>query len=475
MTPTMFPIDLDEPVLFEDWLAMSDGTNTYKADLESLMSTDYWPATAALIEDWFFDWQIGWNDAAKFWKYLKRNIQSENVQYEEMLRIQPGYLKVDWFVQNYNERKLDSTIDSNSAIKHGDDTKTTDTTTNATSTSHTEGTDGNVRTGGETVAHTGTDTKAKTGTDTLAHTGTDTKKLTGSDTDIHTGGYTETDTEGTHTEDVTSVDGLHTQEYSPHVSKKTENGGHTSDWNGSQGLSAVNPMSKKYSSFITEAVLEDGKTPETQEGYFASRSAADMPDKMDWSTASTQQQSRGKAYHVDKTNVTESYEYGSDGQGDITTNQGSEASPDTKQTTRKGLSSDPDTKQVTYNEDTKTGNKSEDSSTEYNTKDTTGYGSTETDTADKTDKTTYDSITDAGTSASTTTGSQGSTGKNVQTDTHGDITNTGASVFADKEISTGRSADTAALLQNAKNFIARSNAWLWFREQLVPCFESEMI
>lgn len=466
-----FPIDLNEPITFEDWLDKTDGTNTYKANLDSLLTSE--AGLTDVITEWFFDWYIGWNDSAKFWRYLKRTINTTLPQYQEMLRIQPGYAKYDWMVQKYEERKLDSTIDSNGTVKHADDTKTKDTTGTVNGTSKIDGTTGNIRTGGTTETHTGTDDLARSGTDVNSHTGSDTNNVTSASTKVMSGGHTETDTEGTHTEDTTSVDGLHTQEYSPHVSKKTQNGGHSSSFGGTKELTAGNPMSKKYSTFISAPTLTTSEGL-SEENYLDAVSG-DMPVNFDWHTASTQGQNVSKNINVDVGNTTESYEYGSDGKGDVTTNQGTTDSPDTKATTRKGLSTDPDKKEFIYNAETETRNGNEDSTAQYNSKESKEYGSAEKTTHDTTDALTYDSVTDNGINSQTGNTTQESTGKEVETDTHGDVTNTGSSVFADKEITTGRDADMATLLNNAKNFIANSNAWLWFREQLIPCFESEMI
>lgn len=485
MMLVMYDIDLDTPITYEDWLTTSVDNTTYKDKIDSLLSSD--TGLADTIADWFFDWNIGWNDEAKFWRYFSRNISTNINQYREMLRIQPGYAKYDWMVQDYKERQLETVIDSNNLTSRANDEQiTTDTKVNSSALTST-GTNSNVQTGGETTTHTGTDTGEKSGTDKTAHTGTETNELTGDNSSVRTGGYTETDVEGEHTEDINRVEGLTTQEYSPHVSKKTQNGGHTGEWAGDMHVEAVNPMSKSYD--YQQTVEERDSTISDagdQNNYFKSRAYQGMPSTsestdthdayLDWKTLSGQAQNASRHYSADRSNVTESYVYGSDSKGDITTKQGSSESPETQTKTRKGSTTSPDTKEVIYNADTTTGNKSETDTKTLNTADTTDYGTTDKTTYDTTDKKTYDSVTNEGTNSVITNGNGNATDNKNVTQSYGNVTQTGSSSFNDKEITTGRTgADMGQLLQSAKDFIANSNAWFWLREQLIPCFESEMI
>lgn len=481
----MYKLDLDTPTTYEEWLSTDVGNNTtYKNKIEALLSDD--PGLSDTITEYFFDWDIGWNNAELFWRYFARNISANIGQFREMLRIQPGVAKYDWMVQDYQERQLETVIDNTNTTSRANDEQITTASKSGTAAQSASGNSSTIQTGGETNTHTGTDTGEKSGTDSTAHTGTETNELTGESSEIHTGGYKETDIEGEHTEDINKVEGLTTQEYSPHVSKKTQNGGHSGEWAGDMHVEATNPMSKSYDYQQTveprdETIADAG----SQNNYFKSRAYQGMPSTdadghhdayLNWKTVSAQAQNASRHYSADRSNVTETYEYNSKEQGDITTNQGSADNPETQAKTRKGSKTDPDTKEVVYNADTKAGNESKTGTKTINTKDTTDYGTTDKTTYNTTDKKTYDSVTNEGTNESSlSTNNSSAENKNV-TQSYGNITQNGSSSFSDKEITTGRSgADMGTLLQNAKNFIARSNAWFWFREQLIPCFESEMI
>lgn len=370
---------------FEEWLAETDSAGvTYETNLKNVTSSE---ALAQLIEDWFFDYRIGWNDPTKFWRYLKRNIENSQPGYFELLRIQPGYAEYDWLVTTYRERKLD----------HVGDSKTEKNETGSSNTTKTNNDTHNVESDLTTYNLTDTDASAI-------------------DTDVKTGGH-----------DATHLDGEKTSTNAPKVAKVTTNGGHTSHWDGNKNIQAALPMSKKYSSFITEADLEEGKTPETQAGYFASRAGTDMPSTMDWSTATQQGQTYNKSYDVDKTTVTESYEYGDGVTGDVTTTKGNTADQDS----------------VTYNSETDTHNIG-------------GRTHTKTGTTDN-----ARIAKDIGTGE--TVGSTTASG-----------TTTGSDNATDKEIYTGQDGEIAGILEKAKQFILHSKAWDYMFHELEPLFLTDM-
>lgn len=449
----MMPMIEDRYIKFDDWLATKVDSTTYGEKLKSEISDDI---LYSLIDDWFFDYRIGWSDPARFYRYLKRNVQTCQPQYHEMLRIQPGFAKYDYAVTHYSERQLSGVSDTSASTTRGKDTTTVAGNSSCTENGQTSGTSDSVRTGGETHAHTGTDS---TESDSTRNT-------------IHSGGYKETSIEGEHTSESERVEGLHTQssesidglhktEVSPHVEKITSTDGDNQGWSGDSSIQATLPMSKSYSK---SDIIEPDSTVDGKQEY--EHAYQHMP-ALDWSTASAQSQTGHREYGKNGSKTTESYKY-SDGTGDITTTegtadspdktsskrQGDESSPDTERISRQGSATNPDTREVTYQNETNA---------------ETGGGSAQT-TYDTTDKTTYDSITDNGTTSGTST--RTASGENNQTSesTYGNIDNKGSATHTDKEVSTGHDGQLAQIMQNAKNFIARSNAWVWMREQLEPCF-----
>lgn len=311
------------------------------------------------VYDWFKYRYIGFEDTTKFLDILQRNVSINYPIYQQKLRIEPGVSTYDWLVSDYRERQLKSTGESNGKTVHGQDiVNTSENGTNS----------------GTTTYNT-------------------------SDINVKTGGHTETDTDGTHTTTV-----------SPKVQVVTSEDGGDSAWSGDSQVSAVNPMSKSYDTFVTPSgasVEEDGER--YQHAY------QNMPTALNWDTVSNQAQSGHREYHDTDHKTTQSYIYGDGVDGDVTTTKGSVA--------------DPDTRQMVYNAETDTMTK-------------TGTDST------------------AGTDTKTGT----------STSTYGDIDTNGTDKRTDREQVTGRNEDPATLLARATAFIEQSSAFMWLKEQLDSCF-----
>lgn len=346
--------------------------------------------------------RIGWTDPEKFLYYFTNNIETYKDQYMNLLHNQPGFADYDFTVQTYREKQNKIKLSRTGKTQQGVSEDIINTSENTT----------NNLQHGEIIDRT------KTGGKTTTNGGTDTKN--------HTGGYKDTNIEGTHK-----------SEYSPHVSRVTQNGGHKSAWSGNQTIKAELPMQEgSYSTFTEAAELEDGKTPETQEGYFSSRAKAGMPIKLDNSAATAQGQDYHNEYGVDKSSVTESYKYDDDNNGDITVQNGDSANPDI--TTREYTGESEETihgKTISEN---------------YN-----GY-------AEK----------DSHSGEDITTGTK--IGTKHDTHTHGDVDTTGSEENTEREIWTGRDLDLATLLTRAQAFIQKSSAWVWYRQKLDSCFLSNV-
>lgn len=399
----------DRPEKYEEWLA---DTNNSTAVKNACVIKDYDPTgevTAELISDWFFDYRIGWKDPARFRRYLIRNISAFLPQYKELLRTQPGVgVELDYLISDYRERELKHKGTTSSTQTHGQD---------VTNASKNGGSD-------STVSYGSGSSNVRTGGMTSTKTGNDTTERTENGSDNHSGSIAETD-----------VEGKRKEVNSPHVKKQTKTDNDHSEWAGNERLEANNPMSKKYSKFID--VDQDSTDPQYYQKAFQHMPAGGL----DWTTASAQAQDGHRGYNTDDNTVTESYIYGDGVEGDVRTTEGDKANPSTKLTEY----------QNDKHENEKTGN----DKTTYNT----------------TDGVVYDNITDR----SEKTGSDETVNTNNETSksttTYGNIENVVDADNRDREVVKGRNAAPQELIQKAKSCIIGSNAWLWLRDQLEPCFD----
>ena len=399
----------DRPEKYEEWLA---DTNNSTAVKNACAIKDYDPTgevTAALISDWFFDYRIGWKDPVRFRRYLTRNIAAFLPQYKELLRTQPGVgVELDYLISDYRERELKHKGTTSSTQTHGQD---------VTNASKNGGSD-------STVSYGSGSSNVRTGGMTSTKTGNDTTERTENGSDNHSGSIAETD-----------VEGKRKEVSSPHVKKQTKTDNDHSEWAGNERLEANNPMSKKYSKFIE--VDQDSTDKQYYQKAFQHMPAGGL----DWTTASAQAQDGHRGYNTDDNTATESYIYGDGIEGDVRTTEGDKANPSTKLTEY----------QNDKHENEKTGN----DKTTYNT----------------TDGVVYDNITDRGekTGKDETVNTNNETSKS--TTTYGNIENVVDADNRDREVVKGRNAAPQELIQKAKSCIIGSNAWLWLRDQLEPCFD----
>lgn len=399
----------DRPEKYEEWLADANNSSAVKA---ACVIKDYDPTgevTAALISDWFFDYRIGWKDPERFKRYLTRNITTYLPQYKELLRTQPGVgVELDYLISDYRERELKSKGTTNSTQTHGKD---------ITNASKNGGSDSTTRYGSGT-------SNIRTGGMTSTRTGNDTTERTENGSDIHSGKISETDVQGK----IKEVN-------SPHVKKETKTDNDHSEWAGNEQLQANNPMSKKYSKFI-------GVDPNSNDKQYYQKAFQHMPaGGLDWTTATAQAQDGHRGYNTDDNTVTESYIYGDGVEGDIRTTEGDKANPSTKLTEYQGEK----------HENESTGN----DKTTYNT----------------TDGVVYDNITDQGNHTGSDETVNTNNEKSESTTTYGNIENVADTNNTDREVAKGRSSAPQELIMKAKSCIIGSNAWLWLREQLEPCFD----
>lgn len=423
---------------YETWISDQSNADAVK---QACIISDYDPdgsATAGLIANWFFNWRIGWTDPETFKRILLNNIETLIPQYKGLLRDQPGIgIELDNLVQTYRERQLQMTGDNSSTRQHGDDTSTR----SASSSENGSMVYGKTA----TVAHTGDDLTEHSGSDVLKNTGTESNAGTSKDTRESSNSSTEN-----------SVEGLHTNENSPHVSVRNQNGGDRKGWSGDSHVEAAAPMSKKYTpaTFDDETgektggeIIEPDKNSEKKQYY--QHAYQHMP-ALDWQTLTAQAQNGHREYGQDDTYSETQYIYGSDGKGDITTRQGDKDDPDTKSITGNGS-------------ETKNGETS--GTVTKNLTNTTEYGSNQ--------KVTYNGkqeTIDGGKDENSRSGNSDETNVNV----YGNIDEVGSRKQTDREIVAGRNDDPATLLSRAMRYIKGSNAWKWFRKELEPCFLLDM-
>lgn len=438
------------------------------------------------IYDWFKYRYIGFENTDKFLDILQRNVKVNYPIYQQKLRIEPGVSQYDWFVSMYRERQFKTKGEGNRKITYGGITSETknESGTNVKTggmDSVKSGSDTNIKSGSQDSVKTGADTNVKTGGQNVVRSGSESDSGTSAKSDVKTGSIDETKTGGHSSENIA---GQHITTVSPHVSKVTTHGGHISNWSGDTQVQANLPMSKSYSYQQESIDLPEGQTVENTDNFFKSRAYRGMPStteaephnaKLNWSTVSNQAQSGHRDYNVDKSTVTESYQYGDGVSGDITTTIGDSNNPDKETVTYNNEKKTTDYNNVT---DSETGNTSG-NHVYNNVTDSTTYNSV-------TDKHTYDDIKDVVTYNNVTDNhtyndvKDSVTYKNI-TDTEnsksdGNVTHSGNDNIndnnnrTDTEQVSGRNEDPATLLKRATSFIERSSAWIWYREQLECCF-----
>lgn len=382
-------LDEQNPITYKDYVSQYEvGDNKVISDLTG-------DALNQTIYDWYKYRYLSFVDTDKFRDILRRTISVALPRYEQLLRIEPGVAEYDWLVGVYRERQLKRKSDHELETSRGkDQVQSTGTDTDVGTITHTHGTINDIKGGAISKAHTGTvdDTK--------------------------TGGH-----------DIDSVSGRNTTTYSPHVSKKTTNGGDRQAWSGDQSLASNLPMSESYNKFIEPT---DSGSSATGSGEFYEHAYQHMP-ALDWSAPSSQSQAGHREYVKDGSTVTESFEYGDGVKGDITVTEGDKANPATNK--------------FTYN--------NEKNSKEFNDTETTTYqnlSNTRTQDNDSDNR----NLT--------------KTNNNTTTKTYGNINVTGNGNITDREQVTGRDEDPARILKRASNFIRTTNAFEWLRHEIEPCF-----
>lgn len=382
-------LDSQEPITYKDYVSQYEvGDNKVISDLTG-------DALNQTIYDWYKYRYLSFVDTDKFRDIFRRTISVSLPRYEQLLRIEPGVSEYDWLVGLYRERQLKRKSDHELETTHGSDqVQSNSIDTDAGTITHTHGIISDLKGGVVSKAHTGTVDDTKTG---------------GHDTD--------------------TVSGRNTTTYSPHVSRKTTNGGDRQAWSGDQSLAANLPMSESYDKYIEPT--ESG-TSATESGEYYQHAYEHMP-ALKWNAPSSQSQSGHREYVKDGSTVTESFVYDDNVKGDITVTEGDKANPTTNK--------------FTYN--------NEKNSKEFNDTETTTYqnlGNTRTqgndsDNRDLT-KTNQDTIT-----------------KN-----YGNINVSGNGNVTDREQVTGRNEDPAKILERASRFIKSTNAFEWLRHEIEPCF-----
>lgn len=364
------------------------------------------------VYEWYKYRYIGFSDQEKFLDILRRNVAINYPIYQQKLRIEPGISQYDWLVQSYHERQL-----------------------------KTKGKSETIPEGSVSVTQYGDEIHTRTG-------GHSTEGVSGLHTQT-TSPHVKRETVHTGTSHDEEVQGKTTQTVSPHVQKVTKTSNDHNAWSGDSQIAATLPMSKQYDKFIEPDENAKDENGNTLKQYYE-KAYQHMP-ALDWSTASSQGQSGHREYGDDDNEVTESYKYGDGVKGDITTSEGDEKNPSTRK----------------HFIDTKDPEKT----TESYIYDAGVEGDIVKSEGDKsspdTNKFKYDGELSDGTKGERDTiqydGRRQETSYTGRKDTTSDE-------HTDREQATGRNEAPADILARASAWIEKSSAFMWFKEQIDPCF-----
>lgn len=397
--------------------------------MEQNPTTIIWPTQIGEIEQskislWFKFREVA--DDERFGDYFQRVLDESAVQYQQLLRIEPGVTTYDWLVSKYTEAQR-KTIGTESVLSESTDsnkkTGTISLSHGHTIISQKRGDDTNELEYGHTISKTASEGIANgtvVNTGTISDSGTKNNTRTGSVADR------QTDTRHMVESQTTSHDGNTTIKDDRYTSTNQKR------------LEKVNPMSSTYQSGSVADPTVD--TQQSQGGT----NAAGMV--LDWSSPSGQGQNFGRDIEHSEHTQTDP---------DITVSRESYIEPNG------------------FLEDTKTYNSLQDSQTTGNTK--------RLDTTKTTNYTKTINDTDTHSGSDTTTKSYNSDTSTVNSGTDTTTRNLTDSISragsADKDTTsrdryqqTGRNEAPAELLKEAVRFISNTNAWKWLREQLEVCF-----
>lgn len=360
-------------------------------------------------------------DDEKFPVFFTRLLLKDYRQYEQLVRIEPGVAQYDWLVSQYKELQRENT----------------DNETNVTST------EGNVATAETTSQEKeGTNTK----TYNLADGGTVTRA---SENEVNVSETIERD------------------------DSRTISGSDTTTYNISDVTDKDTTSSKSVSRDVAQTDVTDNDTTRT--------------DTTDTGTTSSK---TNDAKNITRSLPMSSSVVGIDANGSISSLDWSTASGQSQTTTRENETGTVDTTvdSVGTNDTTFTSNVDDDttetgSGTEdiTNTKTgTEGNINSGSDVLDSDEQRTRQETSEGGytdTIAKTKTGTETDVNdetvdgsKNISTDKTEETTNTKTGSGRIREIMTGRNDQIALVLENAKQFIANTDAWDWLRHELDEVF-----
>lgn len=345
-------------------------------------------------------------DDDNFPRFFRRLLIQDYFQYQEMLRLQPGYAHYDWLVTMYQEQQtLSKTASSDDSITNESRAKTGSDTTAS------EGSSGKA---GQVVVTDGGDETSKT-----SYGSATTRSGSQDDSETYDDYHEITDETGT-----TSY-GKRT-ESTPGAETKSVT--HYQDADGSRDTQTDSDVS------VAKAA--------PQSISYAGASAGEIP-ALSWEYPSSQAQDKKISETIHGQNntseTTNSYVSGSD----TTEDSGEDGSTGHRDTERLGTIN----RNTIYNDvtDEKTGD------------------DTQTVTFGKTVTTSYDGMQDTNINSQTVTyGSGEDHDSRTQT--------TGKTQGEQTLQSTGRNGNIAAILTEAQGFIQTSNAWAWLKQELESVF-----
>ncbi|MBR2554130.1 MAG: hypothetical protein IKE94_04630 [Aeriscardovia sp.] len=368
------------------------------------------------IANWFDSREVCGEDEL-FIRFFRNVLNRDFKRYEELIRIEPGYALYDWLVQNYQESQTRDTKNSSSSGR-------TETTSAGTTTTSTEG--NSTERGGFSESGRKQRTGNIAGNKAITHGH---KVVVDSEQDTAHGHKVVVDSTVE-----TSFGRNNTRSGSQTNASSGGEWSNTSEASDNKELSKDNPQSSSYSaSFdIGNNVSNAGSAsdPSVTEG-----------GNLDWTYPGAQRETSDMRKTGTKTgtNRQDTTTY-----NDVKDQAGGKDTVDTDSTTTNSGTDKVTVDSTTTNSGTDLENNSE-STTE--TENETRGGDNSKATTEATDSTVI-------------------TGGNETQTQAGSTVDEGLTRF----ISTGRSIDTATLLQNAVDFISATSAWEWLKNRLSVCF-----
>lgn len=424
------------PMTFQELLEIKTEDEVFPLEIDDTLRDT--------IINWFKYRRLCVIQPERFILYFQRVLLEHYLRYRELLRIEPGISQFDWLVETYREMQ-----NSRLATISDEELSELEKTTSLSE----SGTNGNTRTFNDTVNGTSSNTRTNNLTEThnlsKAETGTDQKTKTNTRTNNLTDTRT-IDEDSTRTDDLTDTTtytNLKDETAFGRKQRTTHDGDDTTIYGTTHDeLSKSAPMSIAYQNnpVSTQNIISGGT------------SSGSMIGNLDYHYADVQGTSNDKSEQRVEYDSSDTVE-------DLTGSKETRTRTGSEETSKEG--------DVTFEKDVtdtlkKTGTIGDSGSESFihgkTTADTGTIGHTGTVGDSGTNSTAHTgTIADSGTNSKTGSGSEDSSTTRTATQDIDDVI---------RERLTGRNTDIAMLLRRAREYIEVTDAWMWLRKELEPCF-----